>query len=100
MSQMTSAEIEQKIQELQKKLEETRASEVQELKTKVEDYAKSLGTSISELFPNTKSKSANAKKQSRVLYIDDEGNAYGRALKDWSEAEKAQFKKNKEQSLK
>lgn len=100
MSEMTSAEIEQQIETLQKKLKEKRKAETLELRTKVEKYAKSLGASIAELFPHASTSSKSPKKPSRKLYMDDNGKLYGRALNGWSEVEKKRFKLNMEQSLK
>ena len=50
ISSMTVDQLEKHISDAQKLLEKKKAKQVEELKKKVADYAKELGTSVDELF--------------------------------------------------
>ena len=94
IDEMSVEELEQHIGEATRKFKEKKAKEQAEKRQMVEAYAESIGTSINELFGDNSTKSTSKKTPTRVMYIDDNGKKYGRALKEWTDTEKDQYKKN------
>jgi len=94
LDEMSVKELEQLIDEATQKVEEKKTKETEEKRQEVEAFAKKLGTSIKELFRDNGTKSTSKKTPTRVMYLDDSGKEYGRALKEWTESEKDRYKKN------
>ena len=94
IDEMSVEELEQHINEATQKVEEKKSKEKAEKRQMVEAYAESIGTNIKELFGDDGTKSTSKKTPTRVMYIDDNGKKYGRALKEWTDSEKDPYKKN------
>lgn len=94
LTEMSVQELEAHARDVARELARKEAQRLNELRKKVEDYAVSLGTSISELFgKRTKSESQpKSSKQRAPLYKDDAGKEYFRASPKWTEAQKEKFR--------
>lgn len=91
---MTVDQLEQHILEVEQLLKKKKAEQVEENRQKIEAYAKSLGTSVEELYGTPKPQAKTRSRKRAVLYVDDTGKEFYRSKKEWSEDEKARFKKN------
>lgn len=94
LNNLTIKELEKHINDAQNILAKKKTEQVEENRKKIEDYAKSLGLSIDELFGKKTSKQKSPSKKRDVLYIDDTGKEFYRALKEWTPEQREQFKKN------
>jgi len=94
LTEMSVQELEAHARDVARELARKEAQRLNELRKKVEDYAVSLGTSISELFgKRTKSESQpNSSKHRAPLYKDDAGKEYFRASPKWTKAQKEKFR--------
>lgn len=94
ISGMTVVQLEQHILEAQVLLEKKKIEQVEEHRKKIEEYAKSLGTSLDEVYQRKQSKPKTSSRKRQVLYIDDSGKPFYRAKKEWTPEQKAKFKAN------
>lgn len=94
LNTLSVKELEQHIVEAQRILTKKKLEQVEENRRKIEDYAKSLGVSIDELFGKKAPKQKATSRKRDVLYIDDTGKEFYRALKEWTPEQREKYKKN------
>jgi hypothetical protein len=93
---MTLDQLDRHIEDAKKQREKKKADQLGEKRMKVEEYAASLNTSIDELFGSRLGKSKPSSTKKKVLYIDDDGKPFGRAMKEWTDEQKGKYKINAE----
>ena len=87
-------ELEEHIVEAQRILAKKKVEQVQKNREEVEKLARSLGTSINELFGITTPKQKAEPKKRDVRYTDDTGKEYYRALQGWDDDTRKKYKDN------
>ena len=68
-------------------------------KLKLENYAKTLGTTVEEVYDlGGVAKKARKSKARPVLYINDQGKPFKRAKPEWSPEQKEKYEENAQES--
>lgn len=94
LNTLSVKELEQHIADAQRILAKKKLEQVEENRRKIEDYAKSLGVSIDELFGKKAPKQKATSRKRDVFYIDDTGKEFFRALNKWTSEQREKFKQN------
>jgi hypothetical protein len=92
LSDMTPDQLQEHIKTAEKELKRKEEQRLADLRKEVEEFAKSRGTSVAELFGTGRQQKPKPTK--RVLYIDDHGNSFGRAKSSWTPEQKERFREN------
>lgn len=94
LNTLSVKELEEHIVAAQSILAKKKVEQVKENRKKIKDYATSLGVSIDEIFGKKAPKQKAATRKRNVLYIDDTGREFYRALKEWTPEQRVRYKQN------